>query len=164
MRQFCEQPEIGRITSIYSSNETKAGETAAILAGKLGLPIRIVEPLHENDRSATGFLPPPDFQKMADRFFAEPNSNVAGWERAVDAQARIVDAVRHIAESDQEVGDIAVVSHGGVGALLRGHLLAEPISRRHEQPGTGGGNYFLIELPRFSYLEGWHDIVVQDSF
>lgn len=52
--------------------------------------------MHENDRSATGFLPPSEFESVADEFFAKPEVRVRGWEPAIDAQARIrseVDAV-----------------------------------------------------------------------
>ena len=49
---------------------------------------------------------------MADRFFAEPKTSVLGWERAVDAQTRIVACVRSIAEQDATPGDLAIVAHG----------------------------------------------------
>ena len=46
----------------------------------------------ENDRSATGFLPREEFWATADLFFAHPTESIRGWERAIDAQARIVAA------------------------------------------------------------------------
>jgi hypothetical protein len=46
--------------------------------------------MHENDRSATGFLPPDEFETVANRLFAEPLVSIRGWERAIDAQLRIV--------------------------------------------------------------------------
>ena len=72
---------------------------------------------------------------MADEFFARPHDSVRGWERAVDAQRRVVAAVeRAVAAAD---GDLVVVSHGGVGSLLLCHLLGVPIDRRYDQPGQG---------------------------
>ena len=41
--------------------------------------------------------------------------------------------------------EIAVVAHGGVGALLIVRLLGQPISRRFDQPAAGGGNFFAFD-------------------
>src|SRR5262249_4015399 len=77
-------------TLVVSSAEQKALETAEPLAAALGIPLEIREEMHENDRSATGFLAPVEFASVANEFFAYPNQSIRGWERAVDAQARIV--------------------------------------------------------------------------
>jgi broad specificity phosphatase PhoE len=78
---------------------------------------------------------------------------VRGWERAVDAQSRIVGAVQRIAQSDKTPGSIAIVSHGAVGTLLYCHLAGEPIARRWDQPPNGGGNYYRFTVsPRKAYF------------
>ncbi len=77
------------VTRVVSSAERKAVETAGPIAATLGLEAEIRPHSHENDRSATGFLPPAEFDATADAFFATPERSVRGWERAVDAQARI---------------------------------------------------------------------------
>ncbi len=130
---------------IISSDETKAIETAEILAASAGIPLDVVEHMHENDRSATGFLPPAAFEAAADWFFAHPEESFKGWERAVDAQARIVAAVSRILKDHDPALPIAFVGHGGVGALLKCHMLGHPISRTQDQPG-GGGNLFRFAL------------------
>lgn len=127
---------------IVSSTETKAVETASILAGALGLEPETREAMHENDRSATGFLEPGEFEAAANRFFAEPDKSVRGWERAIDAQVRIVREVETVLADDQG-GDVLIVGHGGVGTLLYCHFAGLPISRDHDQP-PGGGNFFLV--------------------
>jgi hypothetical protein len=38
------------------------------------------------------------------------------------------------------------------------HLRAEAISRNREQPGSAGGNFFLIALPAFQLHGDWADI------
>ena len=81
---------------------------------------------------ATGYLPPDRFQAAADAFFAQPAVSFQGWERAVDAQARVVAAWAEVLAGD---GDIAVVGHGGTGTLLMCHLARLPISRVHDAPG-----------------------------
>lgn len=143
MRAGLRQPWIKDVKAIHCSNEQKAIDGAEILAAHLSIGFQKIEQLGENDRSATGFLPPDEFERVADQFFASPHTSVRGWERAVDAQARIVRAVEQIPECD---GSIAIVSHGAVGTLLYCHLAGEPIARRWDQPPNGGGNYYAFTL------------------
>lgn len=147
------RPSLAGTRHIFCSDETKAIETAELLAGPLGLTVEQREDMHENDRSATGFLPPEEFEAVADRFFAVPTSSVRGWERAVDAQARIVRAIER-AIGAAPAGDILVVGHGGVGTLLYCHCAGLPIARDHDQP-AGGGNVFSIVLDTLKPLHGW---------
>ncbi len=146
------------ITALYCSAERKAIDGAEILAEATGLTPIIREALGENDRSSTGFLPPPEFQATADLFFAHPEQSIRGWERAIDAQRRVVEAVNQILAEDRSSGHIAIVSHGGVGTLLLCHLTGSPISREMDQPGSGGGNYFAFVRATRSVLHGWRDI------
>ena len=48
-------------TQIICSGERKAIETAEIIAAKLNIDVEVREAMHENDRSATGFLMPDEF-------------------------------------------------------------------------------------------------------
>ncbi len=144
---------LGRTRSIFSSAERKALETAEILASKLGVEVTVRELSHENDRSATGFLEPKEFQRVADEFFATPSKSVRGWERAMDAQQRIVDQFNQIMRQSLE-GDILMVGHGGVGTLLYCHLAEVEIDRKHDQIG-GGGNVFAFDLDQRSILYPW---------
>ncbi|MFC4667067.1 histidine phosphatase family protein [Seohaeicola nanhaiensis] len=128
--------------AVFSSAETKALETASPLAQALGLAVIVRPAMHENDRSATGFLPPAEFEAVADRFFAEPGTSVRGWETAMAAQRRIcaeLEACLALAPD----GDVLIVGHGAVGTLLYCALAGLPISRRHDQP-AGGGNWFAF--------------------
>jgi broad specificity phosphatase PhoE len=134
----------GQIGRFVASGERKAIETAEILAaGRVS--IETDHTMGENNRSATGFLTPDAFEAAADAFFANPQESFCGWERAIDAQARIVAAVeRVLAEHDCHT-PIAFIGHGGVGTLLKCHLKGEPISRSGDQP-AGGGNLFAFRL------------------
>ncbi|MGG5810693.1 histidine phosphatase family protein [Falsiroseomonas sp. CW058] len=153
-RRFAASGILDGVGAVWSSTECKAIETAGILAGRLGLGIRVREDLGENDRSATGFLPPAEFEAMADAFFARPAESIRGWERAADAQARILAAVRAVAAAADGAGDVLVVSHGAVGSLLRGHLLGLPISRALDQPRQGC--WFAVDLPAWRLpVPGW---------
>lgn len=153
------QPWVPNLQFLACSQERKAIDTAEILATHTDLPIAMFEGLEENDRSATGYLPPDEFQATADLFFAHPDRSIRGWEAARDAQARIVAAVdRVVTQAAPLGGDIAIVAHGGVGALLLCHLKGCAISRREDQPGTGGGNYFVFEMPERRLHQGWRAI------
>jgi broad specificity phosphatase PhoE len=57
-------------------------------------------------------------------------------------------------------GNIAVVAHGGVGALLLCQLKGVPISRAEDQPGEGGGNFFVFRRDDRALLHGWQPIDV----
>lgn len=153
-----------KLGRIISSGETKAIETAEIFAKAAGVAIEIAHDTHENDRSATGFLPPPEFEKAADWFFANPDQSFKGWERARDAQVRIVSAVNRIlADHDPDV-PIAFVGHGGVGTLLKCHLAGRAIGRDRDQP-PGGGNLFCFGLAdravscEWTPIETWQGVV-----
>ncbi len=138
-------PWVRQLRRIVSSAEVKAMETAAILAEATGISYETVKAMHENDRSATGFLPPEEFEKAADWFFAHPSESFRGWEKAVDAQRRIVSAVETALDRHGLSSPIAFVGHGGVGTLLKCHLAGLPIARNRDQPG-GGGNLFAFSL------------------
>lgn len=138
-------PWAQKLKRIVSSAEVKAMETAAILSGASGIGYESVEVMHENDRSATGFLPPAEFEKAADWFFANPTESFHGWEKAADAQRRIVDAVEAVLAGHDPADPIAFVGHGGVGTLLKCRLAGLPIARNRDQPG-GGGNLFAFSL------------------
>jgi len=158
MRAGLAQPWIREVTAIYCSTEQKAIDGAEILAQHLGLGFAETPELGENDRSATGFLPPDEFERVADEFFGSPDKSVRGWERAVVAQSRIVGAVNTLAAKDQTSGAIAIVSHGAVGTLLYCHLAGEPIDRRRDQPPNGGGNYYGFTLSPRAVHSWWRAI------
>lgn len=144
----------GQLARILSSDETKALETAAILAEPSGVAVETLEHSGENDRSATGFLVPEEFEKAANWFFANPEQSFHGWERAVDAQKRIVSAVSTVLDGHDPAKPIAFVGHGGVGTLLKCHLAGLPIARSHDQTG-GGGNLFAFSLADRSLACDW---------
>lgn len=144
--------------TVFASAERKAQDGAQILAQAHGLRVQTVAELGENDRSATGYLPKDLFEATADRFFAQPERSVDGWERAVDAQARIVAAVQHCVATAAPAGDVAIVAHGGVGALFLAWLQQKPISRGFDQPPGNGGFMLTVGLPDWQLIDGWSDI------
>ena len=157
-RTVLEQLWLRDVRALFSSAERKARDAAAIIAEHLCLQPAVIEGLGENDRSATGYLPRREFEAVADEFFARPQQSVRGWERAADAQCRIVAAVEHAIALAPAEGDIAIVSHGGVGALLLCHLKRVPIARTEDQPGDGGGCVYSFDAASRRLLHGWRRI------
>ncbi len=153
-----EQPWIGALRRIVSSDETKATETAAAIAARAGIAVEVRADTGEIDRRAAGFLPPAEFEVVADRCFANPTERIRGWEAAADAQARIARALEDLFGDADGAGadladDVAVVGHGGVGTLWWCHLAGEPIARRWDQPSQG--HWFAVDRVTRRPLHHW---------
>lgn len=145
------QPWVAGLSRVGSSTERKAVQTAEALAVACGLPVRSDPALGENDRSATGYLPPAEFEAVADAFFARPDESVRGWEPAHAAQRRVVAAVDRAWAG--AAGDVAVVTHGGVGTLLLCSLVGVLVDRRHDQPGQG--SWYRFDPATRTVVHGW---------
>lgn len=158
MKMLLAKPWTRNVSSIYCSTEQKAIDGAEILAEHLSIPYQMLNELGEIDRSSTGYLPRSEFEATVDLFFANPDKSMRGWETAFEAQQRIVRAIERIIENDTSDRDIAIVSHGGVGALYLCHLKGCQISRNEGQPGTDGGYYYCFDAQSRSLLHGWKPI------
>src|SRR5262249_60889282 len=86
------------------------------------------------------------------RLWALPQGAASGGVHEGAGQKKTFEILIRMAPG---AGPIAVVSHGGVGALLLCHLTGVPISRTAEQPGASGGNYFLFSMPKGILVHGW---------
>ena len=136
---------------VVSSAERKALETAWPLSpARRAVEVRPL--LHENDRSATGFLRGAEFEATADAFFATPDHSVRGWERAVDAQARILAEVKAVLAA-QAGRQVLFCGHGGVGTLLYCALAGQAISRAWDQ--RGGGHWFAFDSESLQVAHHW---------
>lgn len=150
------QPWVKGIGHVVSSPETKAMETAQLVADHLGLEIDVRQAIGEVDRSATGFVDRVRHDELADRLFAEPTRSADGWERAIDAQTRVAEALADFwtpTGSSEPVADVMVVGHGGVGTLLYCRLAGLAIDRRHDQPGQG--HYWSYDLDSATVVHPW---------
>lgn len=150
-----DQPWLESIDHIIRSTETKAMETAELIAIRLDLTVDVRPSSGETDRMATGYVERERHELLADRFFSEPDVSADGWERANDAQRRIVDAVIDVLgePNDAAARNVAIVGHGAVGTLLMCHLDRRAISRVHDQPGQG--HYWSYDRSAKRLLHGW---------
>lgn len=145
-----------KVAAVWSSDEQKALDGAAILAGRLNAPHRIDPALGENGRESTGYIAPPEFWEVVEQFFAKPDESVRGWETARAAQQRIVEAVERVAASADE-GAVIIVSHGGVGALLTAHLQQVAIGGEDRPSNPNGGCYLVIDRSPLTLRRSWRE-------
>jgi broad specificity phosphatase PhoE len=164
---FGQKLETTGIRRIVASAETKAVETAEIIAGCLALTVEIVEETGENDRSATGFVPPDQFAMLADAFFAAPDQSIRGWETARAAQSRITTAVERVLKEHGKERPILFVGHGAVGTLLWCALRGLPISCDYDQSGAGNAYAFTLASRRvlceWTAIEDWEQSLWPES-
>ena len=160
MVQFAEVLATGDmpVASVWSSDERKARDSAEIIAARLGLEPHIEHGLHENDRSATGYIAPPEFWEVVAQFFGRPDESVRGWETARAAQARIVQSVEQVLAAETAPGLIVVVSHGGVGQLLTAHLQGVEIGQEDRPGNPGGGCWIAIGRQDLRLAGAWRDV------
>jgi broad specificity phosphatase PhoE len=156
MQRFSEGADVHGVGAVWSSRERKAADAAAILAAQLGLEPQTLEQLAENDRSSTGYLPPELFEPAVQAFFGEPLLSHRGWETAAAAQERIADALETVLARSPAEGDVAIVSHGGVGTLLLCQLKGTAIRRAEDQPGQG--HWFAFDRDSRELLHGWRPL------
>ena len=108
-------------TRIISSPETKAQQTAQIIASSLHLTWFIEDGLHEHERpQAAGNTSQAQFENLVADFFAHPNQLVFGSESADQAYMRFSSAIDQLITSyPQET--LVIVSHGTVISLFISH-------------------------------------------
>jgi hypothetical protein len=72
------RPWVESIGRVIASSETKSVEAATVLATHLDLDVEVRPTTGEIDRSATGYLPAAEHERVADALFAHPDVSSAG--------------------------------------------------------------------------------------
>jgi broad specificity phosphatase PhoE len=103
--------------TLVTSAETKARETAVLLAARLNLPGHIAPGLHEHDRTGVGWLPEGELEEQIAAFFAQPDELVFGKETAAAARLRFQAAVADVLAQTPQ-GTVVIVTHGTVLTLF----------------------------------------------
>lgn len=151
------------IATIAASDESKARETAELLAAGLNFPdpLRLDRDLREHERSAADFYPAQgDFERAVRDLFERPAELVFGQETANAAHQRFSAAIdRHLAATP--TGDLVVVAHGTVITLfVAAHAQIElfPFWQRLELPA-----YVVLALPDLRLIETVNGIGAGES-
>lgn len=145
-------------TRLIASVEPKARQTAELTAQALGggLPVQVVEGLHEHERHYTPwFERVEDFQAAVKDIFDQPSAVVFGEESADACYARYAAAVDTVLDTFPDE-TLAVVSHGTVMALFMGR-------RSRQNPYTLWQGFKMpalavLDLPSFDLVQLVNDV------
>ncbi|HEX3914702.1 MAG TPA: histidine phosphatase family protein [Steroidobacteraceae bacterium] len=128
--------ELFRPELVVTSAYHRAGETARIIAGALGLPLQVQADLHEREvgshrgRGYDSFLSEPDYDPQRPWAW-KPR----GGESYEEVRARVAPVLDRLAAAHPR-SELVVVSHGGVMACLWAHV-AGSWEQAHMPPNCG---------------------------
>ena len=116
--QIADHLQKSNLTSIISSKEPKAQETAHLVASYLDLHCQSMENLHEHERSNVPYnLSKVEFEDNINNLFSKPDLLVYGIETAKQAQKRFDQTIHKILVENIN-RDVGIVSHGTVISLF----------------------------------------------
>lgn len=137
-------------TTIVSSTEPKAIETAKITAAYLGKTFETAEGLHEHERQNVDlFKSGKDFEKAVQNFFDAPDELIFGDETANQAKTRFTKVTEEIL-SRHKKGNVIVVAHGTVITLFVAELIHEKAFEFWQKLGMPA--FIVMALPEFKIL------------
>lgn len=146
--QLASLPLFQNIAAVYTSPEPKAVATGQPLATRWDVPLLKYHGLSELKRGKNNIAGREAYEYAVRAAFASPDTSVGGWERAVDAQQRMVATVEQLAA--HHVEPFAVVSHGLVLSLLIAHFIGNVTVDYHA--------WRSLPLPALAIVETatWH--------
>ncbi len=124
---------------IYASLQTKALETALILAKPNNIPIKTNPDLTEVTSFTREFLGDSYKQAVAD-LYSGKISRIAHGETASEALSRFEDALNEVAESENTKENIGIVSHGNILSFFSEKYSDKPAIFYHDN----------IQMPDFA--------------
>jgi probable phosphoglycerate mutase len=117
---------LGAIDAIWASDLQRAGQTAAIISGDLGVGPVVLDPdLRERDAGEYSGLTRDEIEARFPGYLAD-GRRPPGWEPDDHLLARALAAVGRIAAAVPG-GDVLVITHGGLMYNLENHLGAEHV-------------------------------------
>ncbi|MFW9909487.1 MAG: histidine phosphatase family protein [Candidatus Thorarchaeota archaeon] len=128
-RAVAESGVFDNVSSIYSSTECKAIETARPIAERLNLDINTDSRLDELNRGTGSTDSFTNYHSLVEQILSFPPILVVGWEDPSLALKRFQSAIEDI--SKKESRRALVVSHGIVITLFFSHLLSIRASAFH---------------------------------
>jgi probable phosphoglycerate mutase len=141
------------VDKLYSSPETRALETAEIIAQELGLEVHALDQLHERDwgtwegKSFAEIRPMLDGMSLEERYTFRP----PGGETWQEMDQRLFNAIEHIIHKENKVS--AIVTHTGAIRALIPLLLGEPKEKSFEyDPANTSITSFSFEDGKFKLL------------
>lgn len=148
-----------KIDALYSSDLSRAAETAAIVGNLLGLERRLAADLREIDVGCWGGL---THAELESRYPEEMNALACGEdiprggaERMGELQERLVAAYERICQ-DHAGQTVLLISHGGALKSLISHLLGLDLREGMRRLSTRGNT----GLTHFRFAEGNPQLVL----
>jgi len=140
------------IELIFSSPEPKALQTAWPSARRWGIPLEIVDCLHELHRPQLV----PDYEMTIARLFAEPETSIAGMDPAAHAAKRITRCLKELVAAHLEQ-TLAVVSHGLILTLFLARLENRwpTVAEWRAIPFTG---LAVMDTTTWRLIKGWSNV------
>ncbi len=136
---------------IYSSDESKAVETAKIIAKTLSLTHKVNPALAEFDRPALSIVSEEDHFDRNEPLFTNPDEPYLGVESANAALERFESAIKEVVKDPLEDERI-IVTHGTVMSLFL-NKYNEELDGFDVWKKLGCPSYAVVSLPDFKVLE-----------
>ena len=137
---------------VVASDLARTAETAAIIAGRLGLPLEFDRGLREQDLGTlegTGSVRPDGQTDVIDQFWDEPYRVPPGGESVAGMYDRVHRTLRRLAAA-RPGAELIVVTHGGpvrVATVAKLPPPGTPLAR------TAVGNASITPWPNPAYTE-----------
>lgn len=145
------------ITAVYASTAIRAQETAAPVAAAHGLPVQVVDGVHEvfcgDLEGRSDVASREEFDRVYHAWWeGDLDAHIPGGESAHDLRARFLPALEQLLDSASDT--IVVVSHGAAVRLVAAALLGDTAETQYV-PNTGV--IILRAGPEGWTLEHWDD-------
>jgi broad specificity phosphatase PhoE len=122
-RRLAAQLSARHIDAMYSSPLRRALETAELAAGRLGLPVQVIDDLAEVDRYSSSYIPMEELRRDPDLWTVlAASAGRDGGETRDSFRKRVIAAFERIIEANPG-RRVVVVSHGAVMNTYLGHIL-----------------------------------------
>ncbi len=147
-KKLSENKTIKEIEVIYSSLQTKALETALLLAKPNAIPIKTNPCLTEISSFTIKFFGSRKYEENVKNFYAGKSKRIAGGETHQEALERFSRAINKIInkEKNRGVKNIGIVSHGNILSFFSAQFCPYSPLEIHQ----------LIKMPDVAILD-WQD-------
>jgi broad specificity phosphatase PhoE len=128
--ELAEDPVIAGLEMIYCSDQTKALETAVILARPYRHQIKVLHDLTELTSITKKYFDP--YVETVHALYSGEIENINGGESLAEGYARFSSAVDQIASECSDIDTVAVVAHANILSIYASHFEERSAFELHE--------------------------------
>ena len=133
-KKLSSNDDIRRISLFYSSLQTKALETAVLLAKPNAIPIKTDNALTEVTSFTNKFIPDTEvYEKSVKDYYSGRVARINNGETIQEALDRFNRSIQSIVEMNQGEENIGIVSHGNILTLFSSQFKDIDIYATHKQ-------------------------------